>query len=171
MDYSPGVVFNRLSDILNQRSLVVRQTDPKLAFPTYLRGSDTFDEDWTNLTVMNNVVVTSACWGIGYASLHRGNRAALSASLLLTRPAEPSRSCAESSAASRSIRTSSLFLRVCVDGRGWLDPIGQTAEKNTGSVQLRQNERAPVFREKIAEGDRYRPCERRSDHVERKIGA
>jgi hypothetical protein len=51
-------------------NLVIRQTDPKLAFPTYLQGIDAFDEDWTNLTVTNNVIVTSACWGIGYASLH-----------------------------------------------------------------------------------------------------
>jgi hypothetical protein len=51
-------------------NLVIRQTDPKLAFPTYLQGIDAFDEDWTNLTVTNNVIATSACWGIGYASLH-----------------------------------------------------------------------------------------------------
>ena len=67
----PGVVFNRFSDILIDSNLVIRQTDPKLAFPTYLQGIDAFDEDWTNLTVTNNVIATSACWGIGYASLHR----------------------------------------------------------------------------------------------------
>jgi len=67
----PGVVFNRFSDIVIDSNLVTRQTDPKLAFPTYLQGIDAFDEDWTNLTVTNNVIVTSACWGIGYASLHR----------------------------------------------------------------------------------------------------
>jgi Right handed beta helix region len=66
----PGVVFNRFSDILIDSNLVIRQTDPKLAFPTYLQGIDAFDEDWTNLTVTNNVIATSACWGIGYASLH-----------------------------------------------------------------------------------------------------
>ena len=67
----PGVAFNRFSDIVIDSNLVTRQTDPKLAFPTYLQGIDAFDEDWTNLTVTNNVIVTSACWGIGYASLHR----------------------------------------------------------------------------------------------------
>ena len=45
---------------------------PNLKFATYLQGIDAFDSDWTNLTVVNNVVVTSACWGIGYASVHGG---------------------------------------------------------------------------------------------------
>jgi Right handed beta helix region len=65
-----GVAFNKFSDILIDGNQVTRQTDPKLAFPTYLQGIDAFDEEWTNLTVTNNVIVTSACWGIGYASLH-----------------------------------------------------------------------------------------------------
>jgi hypothetical protein len=65
-----GVPYNAFSNILIDSNLVIRQTDPKLAFPTYLQGIDAFDSDWTNLTVTNNVVVTSACWGIGYASLH-----------------------------------------------------------------------------------------------------
>ena len=59
-----GVPYNRFSNILIDSNLAIRQTDPKLAFPTYLQGIDAFDEDWTNLTVTNNVVVTSACWGI-----------------------------------------------------------------------------------------------------------
>jgi hypothetical protein len=67
-----GIPYNAFSNILIDSNLVIRQTDPKLAFPTYLQGIDAFDEDWTNLTVSNNVVVTSACWGIGYASLHGG---------------------------------------------------------------------------------------------------
>ena len=65
-----GRAFNKFSNILIDSNLVIRQTDPKLAFPTYLQGIDAFDEDWTNLTLTNNVIVTSACWGIGYASLH-----------------------------------------------------------------------------------------------------
>jgi hypothetical protein len=68
---SKGVSYNAFSNILIDSNLVIRQTDPKLAFPTYLQGIDAFDEDWTNVTVTNNVVVTTACWGIGYASLHR----------------------------------------------------------------------------------------------------
>jgi hypothetical protein len=68
--HAPGVAVNHFQNILIDSNLVTRQTDPKLAFPTYLQGIDAFDSDWTNLTVANNVVVTSACWGIGYASLH-----------------------------------------------------------------------------------------------------
>jgi hypothetical protein len=67
-----GLPYNAFSNILIDSNLVIRQTDAKLAFPTYLQGIDAFDEDWTNLTVTNNVVVTSACWGIGYASVHGG---------------------------------------------------------------------------------------------------
>ena len=67
---APAVAMNRFQNILIDSNLVIRQTDPKLAFPTYLQGIDAFDSDWTNLTVTNNVIVTSACWGIGYASLH-----------------------------------------------------------------------------------------------------
>jgi hypothetical protein len=68
--HAPGVAVNHFQNILIDSNLVIRQTDPKLAFPTYLQGIDAFDSDWTNLTVKNNVIVTSACWGIGYASLH-----------------------------------------------------------------------------------------------------
>lgn len=67
-----GVAYNHFSNILIDSNLAIRQTDPKLAFPTILQGIDAFDEDWTNVTVTNNVVVTSACWGIFYASLHNG---------------------------------------------------------------------------------------------------
>ena len=51
------------SNILIDSNLVIRQTDPKLAFPTYLQGIDAFDEDWTNLTVTNNVVVDQRLLG------------------------------------------------------------------------------------------------------------
>ena len=51
---------------------VIRQTDPKLPFPNYLQGIDAFDGDWTNLTVTNNLVVTSSCWGIFFGSVHGG---------------------------------------------------------------------------------------------------
>ena len=65
-----GLAYNAFSNILIDSNLVIRQTDPKLAFATYLQGIDAFDEDWTNVTVTNNVIVTSACWGIFYSSLH-----------------------------------------------------------------------------------------------------
>jgi hypothetical protein len=66
----PGLAFNAFSNILIDSNLIARQTDPLLAFPTYLQGIDAFDEDWTNMTVTNNVLITSACWGIGFASIH-----------------------------------------------------------------------------------------------------
>jgi hypothetical protein len=65
-----GVAYNAFSNIVIDSNLVIRQLDPKLAFPTYLQGIDAFDEDWTNMTVTNNVVVTSACWGIEFGSMH-----------------------------------------------------------------------------------------------------
>jgi hypothetical protein len=65
-----GVAYNAFSNILIDSNLILRQTDPNLAFPTYLQGIDAFDEDWTNITVTNNVVVTSACPGISFSSIH-----------------------------------------------------------------------------------------------------
>ena len=64
----PGVSSNVVID----SNRVIRQTDPNLPFPTYLQGIDAFDGDWTNLTVTNNVVVTTACWGIFFSSVHNG---------------------------------------------------------------------------------------------------
>src|ERR1700733_14474600 len=60
------------NNVVIDSNRVIRQTDPKLPFPNFLQGIDAFDGDWTNLTVTNNVVVTSACWGISYASVHGG---------------------------------------------------------------------------------------------------
>jgi hypothetical protein len=65
-----GAALNYFSNILIDSNLILRQTDPQLAFPQYLQGIDAFDEDWTNMTVTNNVVVTSSCYGIGLASIH-----------------------------------------------------------------------------------------------------
>ena len=62
----------KFSNVVIDSNRVIRQTDPNLPFPNFLQGIDAFDGDWTNLTVTNNVVVTSACWGIGYASVHGG---------------------------------------------------------------------------------------------------
>ena len=64
----PGVFANVVID----SNRVIRQTDPNLPFPTGLQGIDAFDGDWTNLMVTNNVVVTSACHGITFGSVHRG---------------------------------------------------------------------------------------------------
>src|ERR1700722_10200697 len=67
---APGAALNYFSNILIDSNLVVRQTDPQLAFPQYLQGIDAFDEDWTNVTVTNNVVITSACNAIAFGSIH-----------------------------------------------------------------------------------------------------
>ena len=62
--------MNHFQNVLIDSNLVVRQTDPRLPFPTYLQGIDAFDADWTNVKVTNNVVVTSACHGITFGSIH-----------------------------------------------------------------------------------------------------
>src|SRR6185312_15532032 len=67
-----GVSYTAYSNVVIERNRCIRQTDPNLKFPFELQGIDAFDSDWTNLTVANNVVVTSACRGIGYASVHGG---------------------------------------------------------------------------------------------------
>jgi hypothetical protein len=69
---APGATVNRFQNVLIDSNLVIRQTDPELSFPTYLQGIDAFDSDWTNVTVTNNVVITSACWGIDFSSIHNG---------------------------------------------------------------------------------------------------
>jgi hypothetical protein len=65
-----GFTFDAFSNILIDSNLIARQTDPNNPFPTYLQGIDAFDEDWTNVTVTNNVIVTSACPGIAFSSIH-----------------------------------------------------------------------------------------------------
>ena len=69
---APGTTVNHFQNILIDSNLIIRQSDPELSFPTYLQGIDAFDEDWTNVTVTNNVVITSACWGIDFSSIHNG---------------------------------------------------------------------------------------------------
>jgi hypothetical protein len=67
---APGAALNYFQNILIDSNLIIRQTDPKLSFPTGLQGIDAFDADWTNVTVSNNVIITSACWGIDFSSIH-----------------------------------------------------------------------------------------------------
>jgi hypothetical protein len=67
---APGATVNYFQNILIDSNLIVRQTDPELSFPTYLQGIDAFDSDWTNMTITNNIIVTSACWGINVGSIH-----------------------------------------------------------------------------------------------------
>lgn len=65
-----GVPFNTYSNILIDSNKIIRQTEPKLTFPSYMQGIDAFDADWDNLTVTNNVIVTSSCYTMGLASVH-----------------------------------------------------------------------------------------------------
>ena len=69
---APGATVNYFRNILIDSNLVIRQSDPELSFPAGLQGIDAFDSDWTNVTVTNNVVITSACWGIAFSSIHNG---------------------------------------------------------------------------------------------------
>jgi hypothetical protein len=68
---APGTSVNHFQNVLIDSNFVIRQMDSALPFPTYLQGIDAFDEDWTNVTVTNNVVITSACWGISFSSIHK----------------------------------------------------------------------------------------------------
>ena len=59
-----GTTVNYFSNILIDSNTIIRQVDPGLAYPAYIDGIDAFDEDWNDVTVTNNIIVTSACWGI-----------------------------------------------------------------------------------------------------------
>ena len=61
-----GVAVNNFESILIDSNTVIRQTDPNFAFPGGLQGIDAFNSNWTYLTVTNNVVITTACWGIAF---------------------------------------------------------------------------------------------------------
>ena len=68
---APGATVNYFQYILIDSNIVIRQTDPELAFPSYLQGIDAFDADWTIVIVTNNVVITGGtCWGIAFSSIH-----------------------------------------------------------------------------------------------------
>ena len=62
----------KYSNVVIDSNRVIRQADPNLPFPNFLQAIDAFDGDWTNLTVTNNVVVTSSCHGITFGSVHGG---------------------------------------------------------------------------------------------------
>ena len=66
----PPGSYNAFSNILLDSNRIIRNTDPTIPFPLGLQGIDAFDSDWTNMTVTNNVIVTSACWGVDLASQH-----------------------------------------------------------------------------------------------------
>ena len=68
----PGATSNTFRNIVIDGNVCIRQTDPALRFPGPIQGIDAFDGDHEGVTVSNNVVVTSACHGIFFASLHGG---------------------------------------------------------------------------------------------------
>ena len=87
-----GIPFNAYSNILIDSNLIHRQTDPSLKFPSYLQGIDAFDEDWTNVTITNNVVVTASCYGVQAASIHNSliaNNTAVNDGLISTTGCAP----------------------------------------------------------------------------------
>lgn len=69
----PNTTCNHYHDIVIDSNTMIGNdgTDPKLAY-VYTQGIDTFDEDWTNLTATNNVIIASSCHGIGFSSVHGG---------------------------------------------------------------------------------------------------
>ncbi len=67
-----GVAVNNYEYITIDSNTVIRQTDPNLPFPGGLQGIDAFNSNWTYLWVTNNVVITSACWGISFSSVNGG---------------------------------------------------------------------------------------------------
>ena len=69
---APGVTVNTYGYILIDSNTIIRQVDPNLPFPNYLQGIDAFDSEWEYLAVTNNIVITSACWGIAFASVEGG---------------------------------------------------------------------------------------------------
>jgi hypothetical protein len=67
-----GVASNNYGSITIDSNRIIRQTDPHLPFQFGLQGISAFDSDWSYLTVTNNIVITSSCWGIGFSSVHGG---------------------------------------------------------------------------------------------------
>ena len=81
-----GVTVADYEHILIDSNTIIRQTDAHLQFPTYLQGIDAFDQEWSHVTVRNNVVITSACWGIVFSSIHNStiaNNTAVSDGLIV----------------------------------------------------------------------------------------
>jgi hypothetical protein len=62
-----GTVFN---NITINGNIVIAKTKSNLPFPGDLQGIDAFDMDWSNLTVINNVVVSNSWHGMSFYSLH-----------------------------------------------------------------------------------------------------
>ncbi len=64
------------SNIIIDNNFVARQTNPNLpalgGYESSFQGIDAFDEDWNNLEVENNVVLTNLWNGLAFSSVHGG---------------------------------------------------------------------------------------------------
>jgi hypothetical protein len=67
-----GVTVNNFAYVNIDSNTIIRQVDPNLPFPNTLQGIDAFDAEWQYLSVTNNIVITSACWGIAFSSVNVG---------------------------------------------------------------------------------------------------
>lgn len=67
-----GPTGHNYANILIDSNKVIRQTNSAPAFPGYLQKINAFDEDWTNVTVTNNIVISSGCNGMSWGSVHTG---------------------------------------------------------------------------------------------------
>ena len=67
-----GRVHRAYNHVTIDGNVLIRQTDPNLANPVDMQGIDAFDDDWNDLTVVNNVVVTNTYAAISFSSVHHG---------------------------------------------------------------------------------------------------
>ncbi|HVP99459.1 MAG TPA: right-handed parallel beta-helix repeat-containing protein [Roseiarcus sp.] len=63
---------SKFEDIKINYNFLIRQLDRNLAFPSGAQGVDAYNGDWTDVEIVGNVIVTSACWGVSWGSTHNG---------------------------------------------------------------------------------------------------
>lgn len=68
----PGTTTNHYRNILIDHNTMIGKTEAKNLLYTYTQGINTFDEDWSNLVVTNNIIIAANCHGIGFGSVHGG---------------------------------------------------------------------------------------------------
>ena len=68
----PGRSRRPYNHVTIDGNVLIRQTDPNLPFPVDMQGISAFDDDWNNLTVINNIIVTNTYSGINFSSVHHG---------------------------------------------------------------------------------------------------
>ncbi len=60
------------TNVVIDRNMCQRISNPNLKFPGALQGISAFDSDWNNLTLTNNIVITDTFHGMTWASIHGG---------------------------------------------------------------------------------------------------